>query len=259
MSEELEEPLPGALGAVRVGSTVRKGAGPWTPTVHALLRFLRETGFELAPEPLGMDDRDREILSFMGGVAAGIPWPPSLLTDTGVIALASALRRYHEVVRGFDLGEDARWRIGRRSLKRGEIVCHGDFAPWNTLWDGDLLVGIVDWDMAEPGTPLHDVAFLALHVIPLRSDDRAARVGFASEPPRAHRLSLLCDVYGGVTPREVVEAATTFHELDRERTIAWGAEGREPWATFLRSGELTTIADDEEWLAEHAAALLRTT
>ncbi len=52
---------------------------------------------------------------------------------------------------------------------------------------------------------------------------------------------------------------TTFHELDRERTIAWGAAGREPWATFLRNGELATIADDEGWLAEHAAALLRAT
>jgi hypothetical protein len=259
VSGEPEEPLPGALGAVRVGSTVRKVAGPWTPTVHALLHFLRETGFELAPEPLGMDDRDREILSFMGGVAAGIPWPSPLLADTGVMALASALRRYHDVVRAFDPGADARWRAGHGPLLRDEIVCHGDFAPWNTLWDGDELVGIVDWDMAEPGTPLHDVAFLALHVVPLRSDDRAARVGFASEPPRAHRLSLLCEVYGGVTPREVIEAVTTFHELDRERTIAWGAEGREPWATFLRDGEPATIADDEAWLAEHAGALLRAT
>ncbi len=153
--------------------------------MHALLRFLRETGFELGPEPLGIDDRDREILSFMPGMAAGIPWPPPLLADTGVVALASAVRRYHDVVRGFAPGTDARWRAGRRDVLSDEIVCHGDFAPWNTLWDGDLLVGIVDWDMAEPGSPLHDVAFLALHVVPLRSEDRARKVGFASEPPRA--------------------------------------------------------------------------
>jgi Phosphotransferase enzyme family len=178
--------------------------------VHALLRFLRETGFELAPEPLCIDDRGREIPSFMGGVAAGIPWPPPLRADTGVIALASALRRYHDVVRAVDPGADARWRVGRRPLLRDEIVCHGDVAPWNTLWDGDLVVGIVDWDMAEPGSPLHDVAFLALHVVPLRSDDRARRVGFESEPPCAHRLSLLCEVYGGVTPSEVIGAVTTF-------------------------------------------------
>ena len=32
--------------ATRVGDTVRRRAGPWTPAVHALLRFLESAGFE---------------------------------------------------------------------------------------------------------------------------------------------------------------------------------------------------------------------
>ena len=58
-----------------MGETVRKGAGPWTPTVHALLRFLREAGFELSPMPLGLDDRGREILSWCEGSAGTRPGP----------------------------------------------------------------------------------------------------------------------------------------------------------------------------------------
>jgi hypothetical protein len=39
-----ETSLGGNLNdAVRVGGTVRRRAGPWTPAVHALLRFLERT------------------------------------------------------------------------------------------------------------------------------------------------------------------------------------------------------------------------
>ena len=39
-------------GVVRIGDTVRRPAGPWTPAVHALLGHLHATGFPGAPRPL---------------------------------------------------------------------------------------------------------------------------------------------------------------------------------------------------------------
>ena len=39
----------------RVGDTVRRGTGPWTPAVHALLRHLEGVGFDGAPMVLGID------------------------------------------------------------------------------------------------------------------------------------------------------------------------------------------------------------
>lgn len=175
-----------------------------------------------------------------------------------MIELARFLRRYHDVVGEFDPGEDARWRAGRLPPGPGEIVCHGDFGPWNTLWKGDSLIGIIDWDMAEPAPPIVDVAFLALHLVPLRSDERAEKAGFGDAPPRAERLAVLCDAYGDVRPEEVVSAVVSFHERDRDRTIDWGRDEREPWATFLREGELATIADDASWLGEHRESLIST-
>ena len=150
-SDEHEMRLPGAVGAVRIGATVRKQTGPWTPTIHALLRFLRNAGFDLVPEPMGSDDQDREVLSLLDGSPAFLPWPTPLLREDGVIELARVLRRYHDLVRAFDPGDDTEWRAGRLRLEPGDIVCHGDFAPWNTLWERDRLVGIVDRDMASPG------------------------------------------------------------------------------------------------------------
>jgi hypothetical protein len=249
--------LPGAIGVVRVGATVRKVAGPWTPTIHALLTHLDGAGFDLAPRPLGVDDRGREILSWIDGEPGDRPWPPPLLSAEGVVMLASTLRRYHDAVRGFDPGPHACWRSGRRRVGPNEVVCHGDLGPWNTVWRKGSLVGVIDWDMAEPGPPMLDLAFLALHLVPLRSDRRARQAGFAGEPPRAERLLLLCETYGGVRPADVLAAVEAFHERDRVRTVEWGRQGREPWATFLRTGDLDTIAEDREWIQAAAGALGR--
>ena len=63
-----EEPLPGGNmtgGVVRVGDTVRRPAGPWTPAVHALLNHLHAVGFPGAPRAHGLDDQGREVLDFV--------------------------------------------------------------------------------------------------------------------------------------------------------------------------------------------------
>jgi len=66
---------------VRVGNTVRRGAGPWTPTIHAFMRHLRSSGFETVPEPLGIDDRGREIISFLPGAPLTYPLPDFAWSD----------------------------------------------------------------------------------------------------------------------------------------------------------------------------------
>ncbi|MFE9500330.1 phosphotransferase [Streptomyces collinus] len=27
-----------------------------------------------------------------------------------------------------------------------EVICHGDFGPWNTVWRGAQPIGIIDWE-----------------------------------------------------------------------------------------------------------------
>ena len=58
---------------VRVGDTVRRNAGPWTPAVHALLRHLERVGFNGSPRALGMDERGREVISFVEGECGSYP------------------------------------------------------------------------------------------------------------------------------------------------------------------------------------------
>jgi hypothetical protein len=61
----MEIPLSGgnmSSGVVRVGDTVRRPAGPWTPSVHALLTHLHDAGFDGAPRPhgIGRSSADRK-------------------------------------------------------------------------------------------------------------------------------------------------------------------------------------------------------
>src|SRR5438094_344586 len=68
---EPEEPLAGGnlnSAVVRVGDTVRRTSGPWTPAVHALLKHLASVSYP-APRPKGIDEQGREVLSFVPGVA----------------------------------------------------------------------------------------------------------------------------------------------------------------------------------------------
>ena len=54
----------------KVSDTVRRGTGPWTPAVHALIRHLERVGFDGAPRVLGTDERGREFLSYVPGDTA---------------------------------------------------------------------------------------------------------------------------------------------------------------------------------------------
>src|SRR4051812_30865090 len=86
----------------RVGHTVRR---PWRPTsraANALLEHLARAGFDGAPRFLGVDDRGREMLSFIPGEAAIEPLPAWALTDEALVSVAALLRRFHDAVASFD-------------------------------------------------------------------------------------------------------------------------------------------------------------
>jgi hypothetical protein len=86
----ITRPGVGGLTEVeRVGETVRRAAGPWTPAVHALLSHLARVGFDGAPRPLRIDAAGREVLTFVvgGGPSHG---------DEELARVARLIRAFHE-------------------------------------------------------------------------------------------------------------------------------------------------------------------
>lgn len=195
----VEQRLPGGNtgGAVRVGDTVRRLAGPWTPAVHALLTHLHSVGFDRCPWPLGLDELGREVLSYMPGAWVGDhkPWPSWVHSDAALVDVGHWLRDFHAAAEGFTAPADAAWR-GRGPSGEGTVICHNDAAPYNACWNRDGLVGFFDWDFASPGTPEWDLAFTASAWVPLHASRVAREEGFTAFDDRRRRLDTFLEAYG---------------------------------------------------------------
>jgi hypothetical protein len=254
----LEEVLLGGLvtgRVVKVGETVRREAGPWTPTIQALLAHLDARGFP-CPRPLGLDDQGREMMSFLSGRASNWPWPPALIAVDGAAKVGAFLRAYHDAVAGFAPPASAIWRHGAQAPKRGELVLHGDFGPHNLIWDGEDICGLIDFELARPGDPMEDAGFAVVRAAQLRPDEQTRAPGFATPPNRARRLAAFAEGYG-CAKSDLVSAARQAQQGEVERIARFGAAGLEPWATFRRRGIEALARQELAWIEANAAALAR--
>ncbi|MFG1803909.1 aminoglycoside phosphotransferase family protein [Micromonospora carbonacea] len=214
-------------GAVRIGDTVRRTPGPWTPSVHALLRHLEAVGFDGAPRARGFDEHGREVLSFLPGETVGVtrPWPAWAHSDDALCQVARWLRDLHAAVAGFVPPVGARWREGG-VWRPGLIVGHNDAAPYNAAWADGRLVGFFDWDLAAPVTREWDLAFTAFAWVPLHARHVVAAEGFTAFADRPRRLRMFLDAYGHPGPVgpfvEVVRQRVAASAEDIRRTAAAG-------------------------------------
>ncbi|TDU90134.1 phosphotransferase family enzyme [Kribbella voronezhensis] len=195
MGERLDGGFDG--GASLVDGVVRRTAGAWTPSVHALLAHLEAAGFSGAPRPLGVDADGREMVSFLAGQTVGNarPWPAWTHSSSALTDVARWLRRYHAAVADFVPPDDACWREGQ-GWQPGMILAHNDAAPYNAVWNVDGLVGFVDWDMAGPVRLELDVAWVAFSWTPLHASHVVAAEGFTDFDSRLPRLADFLREYG---------------------------------------------------------------
>lgn len=190
---------------VRVGATVRRAAGPWTPAVHALLRHLETRGFDGAPRALGYDELGREVLSFLAGEVGHFPPRAALWTDEMLVAVARLIRDYHDATVDFVPPAGAVWQLSYPDASRHEVICHNDLAPHNTVYGDAAPVALLDFDLAGPGPRAWDLAYAAYRFVPLERYDAGAvtRADLVREETQAQRLQVFCSAYG-IAPREVL-------------------------------------------------------
>ena len=137
-------------GVVRVGDTVRRPPRYATQLMRDVLVHLERAGFDAAPRWLGFDETGRDVLSWIDGETLTergqmhpyIGDPPGRLTfsDQQIAAVMHLLRRYHDA-----FGDD--------------VICHGDFGPWNIVWRDGLPFAVIDFDNAYRGDVADDVAY----------------------------------------------------------------------------------------------------
>jgi hypothetical protein len=248
-----EVPLHGGLtnaGLVtRAGDTVRRPRRATTPATEALLAHLERAGFDGAPRHLGIDERGREVLTYIPGEAPTVPYPDWALTDEALVSVAHLLRRFHDAVATFDPGGH-RWPQPIPARYRDGVVSHNDLNLDNIIFMAGRAVALIDFDLAGPGSTLWDVAGAARLWAPLRpGGDTPAGIRGRS----LARLALFADAYG--LPRaqrgELTEAMVSNHEWSYRIVSRAVAAGHEAFGAYWRAGGGPRADRTRRWLATH--------
>lgn len=254
------QPLDGAgIEAGRVArqdSSVLRPGGPWSSSVQSVLAALVDDGVTTVPAPLGIDSGGRERLAYLQGRDQGWPLLHAIQSLEGAYALGALVRELQAALRRYRIPADARWQGRSEPAAPGEIIQHGDLGPWNLLWSdgGESIVGVLDWELAEPEHPTYDLGFLAWHTVPAMDDERASFRGFTGPPDRSARLASFAA--GAGVPARDLAAAITRSQLAFARKV--DTRGRSSdggrWRQLRDLGLEETALSDYRWTKQWLAS-----
>lgn len=191
----------GVNTVLRIGDRVHRPAGEWTTGVHALLKHLEAGGFSGAPRVHGFDAEGREIVDFFPG---DVPDSEAHVSDAALRDVAVLLRAFHDATVDFTPPPNAAWYFTSRVP--AEVICHGDVAPYNTVFRDGRPVAFIDFDTAHPAPRVWDVAYAAYRFVQLVED------GVPAEE-QARRLALFADAYDLAAPDRAVLLDTVTARL----------------------------------------------
>jgi hypothetical protein len=247
-SMESEQILTGgnsSLVSLR-GNTVRRPAGAWTRQVHWLLRYLRRKGIGAVPEPLGFDEQGREVLSFLPGEVGHYPLSDAMRSVEVLLSAAQLLRRIHDAAAEIAQVRLAGWQAPTRPPV--EVICHGDFAPYNCVFEGGKLVGVIDFDHAHPGPRLWDLAYALYRFAPLSAPTNPE--GFGSPAEQARRARLFCEAYGLEERSQVVAYVLARVKFMVERLLEGAQQGDARLQANIDAGHLATYQTDAAYIED---------
>jgi hypothetical protein len=176
--------LAGGVNTVlRIGDRVHRPTGEWSASVHALLKHLESNGFTGAPRFHGLDAEGREIVDYIAG---DVPNSEAHVSDTALAEVATLLRAFHDATLDFTAPPNATWYFAPRTPT--EVICHGDIAPYNTVFRDGHPVAFIDFDTTHPAPRVWDVAYAAYRFVQLVENG-------AAPEEQARRLALFADAY----------------------------------------------------------------
>ena len=227
---------------MRVGDTVHRPTGPWTPSVHALLDYLAPR-LPYVPRVRGYDEAGREVLDYLPGHVIDMDSDTPTLTQ--LRGLVTWTRQFHEVVSVFH--HDGPWRYFE--MPNPAFIGHNDLAPYNCCFDGDRLTGVFDWDLAGPTNALNELAFLAWNAVPLWRPDDPAVV--------ARRLAVIAVAYGGPSALEILNSVPRRIQVMLDGIPRAAKNGDRGMANLLAQGEPERSAVSLEALVERMPGVRR--
>lgn len=247
----LEGGRPGVIR--KSGNRIIRPAGPWSKTIHAFLHHLRQQGFNQAPEPLGFDGHGQESLSFIKGEVFNPP-PEGFCENTEILkSAAQLLRRYHYASANFLPPADACWMHPPRD--GADVICHGDFAPYNTVFRQGLPAAMIDFDVAHPAPRLWDIAYALYRWVPCGNPDLSPE----RQPleTQCQRVRLFLEAYGlqeiewpGAVAA-MIERLTAMTDYMKSQA----EDGDEKFKADIERGDLALYLGEIFWLRDQQRKL----
>lgn len=239
----------------REGDFMLRSARSWTASVQALLAALHTHGFTQAPVPAGYD-AEWEKVSFLPGLTGDLDSSEEMRSERILRSAASLLRRYHDCTALFlpEMAARQEWQLSPRAPV--EVICHGDFAPYNVVLNEGVVTGIIDFETAHSGPRGWDLAYALYRWAPLSTGIASESLGgLDTQIGRAHSF---LDAYG-------LEAAQrrALPDLIAERLTALvgfmeseAARGVEKYRHDLQEGHDRIYRNDIGYISENREKII---
>jgi len=185
MAGKMEEKLAGGKSTaevVKIGNTVLRTVSTHSPFVHELLNLLRQNNFFAAPQFLGIDDKGREILSYIEGT---VPKELKYFNNAQLSMAARLIKDFHKATLGSTLAGSC------------EVICHNDLTPCNTVFVNNMPVAFIDFDAAAPGARIRDLGYAIWQWCDLGNEE-------ISLNQQAERIKVFLVSYGEVELKQLI-------------------------------------------------------
>jgi tRNA A-37 threonylcarbamoyl transferase component Bud32 len=254
---ENEEMLTGGnvSNVYRSGDTVRRELKSDSLKIHKLLKHLENKGFSYAPKFLGIDEKGREILSFIEGEAGNYPLKEYMWSNDVLNEIAKMLRLYHDSVMDFSIEES--WQSIDNTPQPFEVLCHNDFAIYNLIFNQERPIGIIDFDVAGPGPRLWDIAYTLYTCIPLSRvyhSETGEEVNYNSLQHAdrvSQRVKLFFESYGEAIEEDYLEMVLLRLEGLCKTIKRKASEGDIAFQKMIDEGHLEHYQSDIKFIREY--------
>ena len=239
----------------RAGQRLYRPAGFWSPAVHLLLAHVRRQGFDQVPEPIGFTGDGREIVTFIAGEVSNYPLSEAAASREALVSAARLLRAYHDASASFcTRAAGLSWMLPPQ--EPAEVVCHGDFAPYNVVLKGNTAVAIIDFDTAHPGPRIWDIAYGLYRWVPLHNPQNQDTL--VSLEAQIQRAKLFCDAYDLANHNRaaIVDTAITRLQALIDFMHQEAARGSSTFQAHLAAGHHLIYRDDMAFLRHNQVQIM---
>ncbi len=235
----------GVTEFVRVGNTVRRPATESSASVQQLLLHLERAGFDGAARFLDAESDGSIVLSWIEG------WVPTdtecwRLGVTELVSVGELLRSYHDCV--VEFAPETGFEEGPQAVAVGQVVCHGDIAPRNTVFGEGRATAFIDWDGIFVSTPMWDLAHAVWQFTPICDAADPLLGGWPSPPDRSTRIAALVGGYGLSDDRadELADMVVEVIVGIRRSVVRKIAAGIPAFVQMEREGILETLSSQHQ-------------